>query len=134
MWHLHDFMSPSEISIVKSLIGIAWADGVYAAGERAVIGALLDTFGATAEETAEIERYASEPQTLDRSVLAELESGDRAMLLEHAVLLSMIDGEFHKTEEEQVESLRLKLEIPEADATPILESAKMRASQMRALL
>ena len=99
-----------------------------------MIRALLDTFGATAAETAEIERYAAEPQTLDSSVLAELDSGDRAMLLEHAVLLSMSDGEFHKTEEEQVESLRLKLEIPEADATPILESAKMRASQMRALL
>ena len=85
-------MHEQDKAILKSLVSVAWADGKISAEESEVLEALLQAFEATAEETAEMRTYAREPRTLGDIPLTELSADDRRLLLQHAVLLTFIDG------------------------------------------
>jgi tellurite resistance protein len=127
-------MHEQDKAILKSLISIAWADGRVADEETEVIEALLQAFGATDGEAADLRDYAKTKRTLEDIPLTELSADDRRALLQHAVLLTFVDGEQSPEEKEFLTSLCDKLRIPSAEAQPLLAAAESRAKRFMNLL
>lgn len=127
-------MHEQDRAILKSLISIAWADGRVAEEETEVIEALLQAFGATDGETAELREYAKTKRTLEDIPLTDLSSDDRRALLQHAVLLTFVDGEQSAEEKDFLAALCDKLRVPTAEAQPLLAAAEARAKRFMNLL
>jgi uncharacterized tellurite resistance protein B-like protein len=122
-------MHEQNMAIVKSLVSVAWADGVFATEEREMVEALIAAFEATDEEAKEIRAYAEQKRTLDDIPLTELSTDDRRVLVQHAVLLTYVDGEQAESEKKFVESLCEKLRIPEGEAHTLIDAAAARAKR-----
>ena len=114
-------------TILKGLVGVAWADGRVADEEIEVIEALLDAFEASPSEALELRNYAKTQRSVDDIPLTDLSHDDRRVLLQHAVLLTFIDGEQHEKEKELLEQLCEKLRIPTQEARGIIDAASQRA-------
>jgi tellurite resistance protein len=127
-------MHEQDLAIVKALVSVAWADGRVAQEEMEVIDALLSAFSATPSEIAEVRAFAKQRRTLDDIAVTDLSFDDRRVLLQHAVLLTYIDG--HQAEEEQklLEELCERLRIPSTEATGIIAAAEQRAKGFLELL
>jgi tellurite resistance protein len=127
-------MHNENMAIVKSLVSVAWADGVYGDEEREMVEALIAAFEASDEQAEEIRSYAAEKKTLEDIPFEDLSPDDGRVLLQHAVLLSYIDGEQHESEKRHILDLCGKLQIPDAEAQPILAQAETRAKRFLNLL
>lgn len=127
-------MHEQNLAILKGLVSVAWADGRVAEEELEVIEALLDAFEATPSEAREVREFAKTPKTLDDVPLTDMSHDDRRVLLQHAVLLTYIDGEQHEQEKKLLEGLCEKLRIPSLEAKGIIESASERAKHFLNLL
>src|SRR5262249_30168754 len=92
-------MHEQDRAILQSLVSVAWAGGRVADEETEVLEAFLQAFGASESEADDLRAYAREKRTLDDIPLTELSTDDRRVLLQHAVLLTFIDGE--QAEEEK---------------------------------
>ena len=93
-------MHEQNMAIVKSLVSVAWADGNFAAEEKEMVEALISAFDASEDEAKEIRSYAEQKRTIDDVPVTDLSTDDRRILLQHAVLLSYVDGEQHAAEKE----------------------------------
>ena len=122
-------MHEQNMAILKGLVSVAWADGKVAQEELEVIEALLDAFEAT-----EVRTYAKEHKSLDDIPITDLSFDDRRVLLQHAVLLTYIDGEQHETEKKLLEELCERLRIPTLEAKGIIDAASDRAKSFLNLL
>lgn len=120
-------MHEQNMAILKGLVSVAWADGHVAEEEKEVIDALLQAFNASPSETKEIHHYASAPKKLEDIPLTELSFDDRRVLLQHAVLLTWIDGEQQEKEQELIERLCHWLNIPAVEAKGLIAAAETRA-------
>jgi uncharacterized tellurite resistance protein B-like protein len=127
-------MHEQDLAIVKALVSVAWADGVFANQERQMLDALLDAYRATTEERAAILAYAAERRTLDDVDPQDLSADDRRILLQHAVLLTFADGQQAKEEAEMIAALSAKLRIPEQEATALIGASVARAKKSLHLL
>jgi tellurite resistance protein len=123
-------MHPQDLAIVRGLVSVAWADGKVAAEEHEVIDALLAAYNASPSEIREVRGYAAKPRTLDDIELTDLSLDDRRVLLQHAVLLSYIDGEQHEREKQVLSELIERLHLTPADATRIMSAAEHRAKEL----
>ena len=85
-------MHDENMAIVKSLVSVAWADGVYAAEEREMVEALIAAFDASDDEANQIRAYSAEKKTIDDVPVSDLSADDRRVLVQHAVLLTYVDG------------------------------------------
>ena len=122
------------MAILKGLVSVAWADGRVAQEELEVIEALLQAFEANPSEAAEVRTYAKSERTLEDIPITDLSYDDRRVLLQHAVLLSYIDGEQAEKERELLEQLSDRLGIPGAESTALIQAAETRAKDMLDLL
>jgi len=122
-------MHEQNMAIVKSLVSVAWADGVFADEEREMVEALIAAFEATDEEAKEIRAYAEQKRTLDDIPLTELSTDDRRVLVQHAVLLTYVDGQQAESEKKFVEALCEKLRIPADEAHTLVDAAATRAKR-----
>lgn len=127
-------MHEQNMAIVKSLVSVAWADGVFAEEEKEMVEALIAAFEATDDEAKQIRAYAAEKRTLDDIPLTELSTDDRRVLVQHAVLLTYVDGEQAPSEKQFIDALCDKLRIPEAEAGPLVDAAATRAKRFLNLL
>ena len=127
-------MHEQNMAIVKSLVSVAWADGVFASEEREMVEALIAAFEATDEEAKEIRAYAAEKKTLDDIPLTDLSTDDRRVLVQHAVLLTFVDGQQAESEKQFIDALCEKLRIPAAEAKDLVEAAAARAKRFLNLL
>jgi uncharacterized membrane protein YebE (DUF533 family) len=127
-------MHEQDLAIVRALVSVAWADGVFEEREREMIDALLDAYGAAPEEREATYAYARERRTLDDIDPQNLSADDRRVLLQHAVLLSFADGDQSKEEVELLDALSAKLRIPEPEAKVLLEESAARAKKLLKLL
>ncbi|MCA9597157.1 MAG: TerB family tellurite resistance protein [Myxococcales bacterium] len=127
-------MHEQNMAILKGLVSVAWADGKVAQEELEVIEALLDAFEATPSEATEVRTYAKEHKSLDDIPITDLSFDDRRVLLQHAVLLTYIDGEQHETEKKLLEELCERLRIPTLEAKGIIDAASDRAKSFLNLL
>ncbi len=122
-------MHEQDAAILRSLVSVAWADGRVADEEMEVVEALLLAFGATPEEADELRAYAKTPRSLDDIPLSDLSATDRRALLQHAVLLTFIDGEQSDVEKRLVGELATKLRIPADEASALMAVAEARAQR-----
>jgi len=127
-------MHEQDTAVLKSLVSVAWADGRVSSEETEIIEALLQAFGATEREANEVRAYAAEPRTLDDIPLTELSSDDRRMLIQHAVLLSHIDGEQSPEEKRMILQLCDRLRIAKEEALNLIAAAEGRAHRFLHLL
>jgi uncharacterized membrane protein YebE (DUF533 family) len=122
-------MHQEDTAIVKALIPVAWADGVFADREKEMLDALLDAYGATDKEKEIIHEYAEQRRTLDDIDLQELSADDRRVLLQHAVLLTFADGDQSREEAEFLDALSKRLRIPDDEAKALAIAAGERAKK-----
>ena len=115
-------MHEQDMAIVKSLVSVAWADGVFADAEKEMVESLIAAFEATDHEAKAIRKYASEKKTLDDIPLADLSADDRRVLVQHAVMLTFID------------ELCKRLRIPDDEAKELVASAEARSKRFLHLL
>lgn len=122
------------MAIVKSLVSVAWADGEFHEAEREMVEGLIAAFEANEDQAKEIRAYASQRRTLDDVPVGELGGDDRRALLQHAVLLTFVDGEQHDAEKQYITALTKKLELPESESAEIIQAAETRARRLLTLL
>jgi uncharacterized membrane protein YebE (DUF533 family) len=127
-------MAPHVEAMVKSLVAMAWADGRVHKHEAEVIDALVGAFEVDSAGIAVLREYARIPRTLEDIPLQELSADDRRLLLQHAVLLTYVDGEQTADERELLQTLAARLRVPEAEARPLMLRAARRAERLRELL
>jgi uncharacterized tellurite resistance protein B-like protein len=123
-------MQPHEEAMVKSLVAVAWADGQVHGDESQVIEALLEAFGIDGDDADALREYAKEERSIDDIPLTELSATDRRMLLQHAVIVTWVDGEQHAKELEVLDRLAEKLHLPADEAKALREAADERAKRM----
>lgn len=127
-------MHDQELSIVRALVPVAWADGDFADKEKEMLDALLDAYGATAAQRKALQEYAAQKRTLDDIELQDLSGGDRRTLLQQAVLLSFADGVQAASETTILAELADKLRIPLDESLAVIAEAETRAKKHLALL
>ena len=127
-------MHEQDKAILKSLVSVAWADGRVSHEETEVLEALLQAFEATDSEATELREYAKTPRSIADIPLTELSTDDRRVLLQHAVLLTFIDGEQAAEEKTMLIALCEKLRIAQDEATGLLAAAEGRAKKFLDLL
>ncbi|MBL8600377.1 MAG: TerB family tellurite resistance protein [Myxococcales bacterium] len=120
------------MAILKSLVAVAWTDGHFATEEREHLEALISAFGATDDEAAAVREYAVTPRTLADIPLSDLSADDRRTLLNHAVVLTHIDGEQTADEKELIAKLSGFLRIPDNESARIVEAAEARVKRLLA--
>lgn len=127
-------MHQQNLAILKGLVCVAWADGTVAEAEKALLEALLESFGATPSEVLELKQFAEAKRTLADVPIHELSHDDRRVLLTQAVLLSFVDGEQHEKERALIDELCRVLRIPSIEADGIVSVAEERARTLLPLL
>lgn len=127
-------MQEHQEAMIKSLVAVAWADGRVDGEETEVIEALLSAFEIDGADADHIREYAKQPRTLDDVPLTDLSASDRRALLQHAVILTFIDG--HQSDEEKavLNDLVQRLRLPDAEAKVLLEASEQRAKRLLSLL
>lgn len=123
-------MDIQDKAILKGLVAVAWVDGVVHAGEQEHIEALINAFGADESEAEEIRAFASAPKGLVDIPITDLSRDDRRVLLNHAVVLTFMDGEQSEVERKVIGELREALRIPEGEAERVIEAASARARRL----
>jgi tellurite resistance protein len=123
-------MHDQDLAMIKGLVSVAWADGHMASEEREVIDALLQAFNATPSERREIQLYAATPRTIQDVPITELSYDDRRVMLQHAVLITLADGDNAEAEKALLDALCKKLRIPDVEAKGIIEAAERRAKAL----
>jgi uncharacterized tellurite resistance protein B-like protein len=120
--------------MLQSLVAVAWADQKLHAKESEVIESLIAAFGLPEGEAEAIREYARTPRTLEDVPLTDLSAHDRRLLLQHAVLLSHVDGHPDEAELRLIDQLIERLRIPVGEAAPLLAVAHARARRLAPLL
>jgi tellurite resistance protein len=127
-------MHEQDMAIVRALVPVAWADGVFADREKETLEALLEAYSATEAERQEIRDYAGERRTIADINLQDLSADDRRVLLQHAVLLCHVDNDYSAEEQQFVSDLAARLKIPTDEAQGIVAAASERAQRLLTLL
>ena len=127
-------MHIQNLAILKGLVSVAWADGRMAGEEKEVLEALLQAFEATPSEAHELRMYAREPKKLSDVPLHDLSADARRLLLQHAVLLSFVDGEQDQKEKQIIDELCEVLRIPSIESRGLVAAAEERAKSLLQLL
>ena len=127
-------MHIQNLAILKGLVSVAWADGRMAGEEKEVLEALLQAFEATPSEAHELRMFAREPKQLSDVPLHDLSADARRVLLQHAVLLSFVDGEQDGKEKQMIDELCEVLRIPSIESRGLVAAAEERAKSLLQLL
>ncbi len=127
-------MQDYQEAMLKSLVAVAWADGRVEAEETEVIEALVSAFDVASEDADKIREFAKTKRTLEDIPITDLSAADRRVLLQHAVILTYIDGNQSDDEKAFLSELTKKLRVPEDEAAEILKAADERAQRLLAFL
>jgi uncharacterized tellurite resistance protein B-like protein len=123
-------MQDHQEAMLKSLVAVAWADGRVDDGESEVIEALLAAFEVEGTDADSIREYAKTQRGLEEIPLTDLSASDRRMLLQHAVILTYVDGEQSDAERALLGQLTERLRIPADEAKELVEAAEKRAKRL----
>ncbi|HKO53510.1 MAG TPA: hypothetical protein VJV79_37635 [Polyangiaceae bacterium] len=127
-------MHIQNLAILKGLVSVAWADGRMAGEEKEVLEALLQAFEATPSEAHEVRLFARHPKKLSDVPLHDLSADARRLLLQHAVLISFVDGEQDQKEKQLIDELCEVLRIPSIESRGLVAAAEERAKSLLELL
>lgn len=120
-------------AMVKSLVAVAWADGRMDNEERDVLDALSSAFQLSSEDSKIMRAYAQTPRSMNDLPLAQLSDADRRQVLQHAVIITFVDGEQSDKERAIIQELIGKLGIADDEAAEIIKGAEKRAQRLIAL-
>jgi tellurite resistance protein len=123
-------LTDAKKNVLKLLVALAWADGRVDEEEIEVVNALLDAYGANDEEAEELRTWAKTRRNLDDVDVSDLTVSDTELALQHAVLLTYIDGEQSDKEVELLDDFCSRLGFTKEAAAPILESADAWAKSL----
>jgi tellurite resistance protein len=123
-----------EDAMLRALVAIAWADGHFADEEGEVIEAMISVLGLPPQDADKVRLYAKTPRSLDDVPVAELSQDERRTLLQHAVILSYIDGGQSEHELEIIDELVDRLGVPEKEADALIAAANERAKKLVSIL
>jgi tellurite resistance protein len=123
-------MLEHQEAMVKSLVAVAWADGRVDGEETEVIEALISAFELEDGDAEAVRQFAKQPRTLADVPLTELSASDRRLLLQHAVILTYIDGSQSDTERTILADLAKRLHLPDDEARELLAAAEARAKHL----
>jgi prepilin-type processing-associated H-X9-DG protein len=127
-------MQAQNLAVVKGLVSVAWADGHVSSEETEVLEALLEAFHALPSEAHELRKFAQTPRSLADVPIHELGFAARRQLLQHAVLLSYVDGHQDDKEKALINELVQALEIPALEARDLVRDSEDRAKSLLKLL
>ncbi len=127
-------MEAHEEAMVKSLVAVAWADGRVDDNETEVIDALISAFGLEGDDAASVREYAKTERSIEDVPLTELSRSDRHVLLQHAVVLTWVDGEQTDKEVAVLDTLTQRLNLEDEEASAIRAAANDRAKRLLELL
>src|SRR5690242_9561978 len=127
-------MHAQNLAVVKGLVSVAWADGHVSSEESELLEALLDAFQAMPSEVHELKKFASTPRSLADVPVSDLGYAARRQLLQHAVLISYVDGEQHEKEKQLLDKLVELLDIPAPEAKDLIRAADENAQSLLKLL
>jgi len=127
-------MLAQNLAVVKGLVSVAWADGHVTHEETEVLEALLEAFHALPSEAHELRKFAQTPRSLADVPINELGFAARRQLLQHAVLLSYVDGKQDDQERELLAKLVVALEIPALEARDLMRESEENAKSLLKLL
>ncbi len=127
-------MQAQNLAVVKGLVSVAWADGHVSSEETEVLEALLEAFQALPSEAHELRKFAQTPRSLADVPIHELGFAARRQLLQHAVLLSYVDGKQDDKEKALITELTHALEIPPLEARDLVRDSEERAKSLLKLL
>jgi len=127
-------MHDQDLAIVKALVPVAWADGVFAESEKEMLDALLDAYRASDQDKQTLRDYAAQKRTLDDIDVQELSADDRRILFQHAVLLTFADGDQSADEVALLKALAQKLRIDDEERDTLMEVGAHRAKKYLKLL
>ena len=127
-------MHAQNLAVVKGLVSVAWADGRVSSEETQMLEALLEAFQAMPSEAHELRRFATTPRSLADVPIAELGFAARRQLLQHAVLITFVDGKQNEKERQLLEKLVELLEIPPLEARDLMRESEERAKSLLKLL
>jgi tellurite resistance protein len=95
-----------------------------------MLEALLDAYNASDSEKRELREYASQKRTLEDINLQDLSADDRRVLLQHAVLVCHLDGDYSEPEKKLIDELVKKLRLPDDEAKVMIAAASDRAKKL----
>jgi tellurite resistance protein len=127
-------MHDQDMAIVRALVPVAWADGVFAQTEKEMLDALLDAYSASDREKEMVHEYAETKRTVDDIDLQELSADDRRVLFQHAVLLTFADGDQSPEEVAFLQQLASKLRLPADETKSLMTAGAERAKKYLKLL
>lgn len=127
-------MEAHQEAMVKSLVAVAWADGQMDKEEAEVIEALIAAFQLDGTDADGIREFAKTPRKLEDIPLGDLSFHDRQMLIQHAVILTYIDGKQTDDEVAVLNQLKEALHIPDDQAEQLMGEATNRAKRLLDLL
>lgn len=127
-------MQAHQEAMLKALVAIAWADGKLQSEETEVIEALIAAFELGQADANAVREYASTPRDLESLPLTDLSRADRMTLLQHAVVLSFVDGHQDAKETAMLRDLIKRVNLSETDAAAVIEAAEVRARRLLDLL
>ena len=127
-------MDASDSALLRSLVAVAWADGKVAEEEMSIIESLIESFGASQAEAAELRSFAQQRRTLEDVPLNELDNGSRRRLLQLAVLVAYADGEFGGQERLLLDELANRLDIPPDERAGLVKDSAIRAKGLFRML
>ncbi len=127
-------MQAQNLAVVKGLVSVAWADGHVSSEETQVLEALLEAFQALPSEAHELRKFAQTPRSLADVPIHDLGFAARRQLLQHAVLLSYVDGKQDAKEKALITELVQALEIPVLEARDLVRDSEERAKSLLKLL
>jgi len=127
-------MQAQNLAVVKGLVSVAWADGRVSVEETEVLDALLEAFHAMPSEVHELRKFAATPRSLADVPVHDLGFAARRQLLQHAVLITYVDGKQDEKEQQLLEKLVELLEIPAFEAKDLMREADERAKSLLKLL
>jgi len=127
-------MHAQNLAVVKGLVSVAWADGHVSREETEVLEALLEAFHAMPSEAHELRKFAQTPRSLADVPIQELGFAARRQLLQHAVMLSFVDGKQDEKEKSLIEQLAHALEIPALEARDLVRDSEERSKALLKLL
>lgn len=127
-------MREENKTLLKGLVCVAWADGNLHDKEREMIDALIESFGADEAQAKEIRAYAAEKKTLEDVPVEDLSDDDVRVMLQHATLMTWVDGEQHEDEVALLNKLANRCGLPAEEAAKIIDYANQRAKKFLDLL
>ena len=127
-------MQAHQEAMLKALVAVAWADGQLKNEENEVLEALIAAFELSPDDANQVREYAKTPRGLETIPLTELSRADRMTLVQHAVVLSFVDGHQDAKETQMLRELVKRVKLSETDAAAVIEAAEVRARRLLELL